>query len=261
MNDLTTTYSKTILSKFKKAVTDYRLIENGDKICVCVSGGKDSMLLSVLMTYLQKYGNIDFSLKFLNLNPGYRESDLIKIHENADKLNIPIETIETKIFDAAYKSEKNPCFSCARIRRKKLFEYAYNEGCNKIALGHHYDDVITTTLMGMIYGGQMQTMLPMRKSDYFDGVSLIRPMYLIRENDIISWASSNNLSFISCGCTLSEKSSHSSKRAEVKMLIKKLAEINPQTEANIFRSAENVNLKNLISYKDKDGFHSFLDGF
>lgn len=254
MNDslITTAYSKTILSKFKKAVKDYGLIRDGDKICVCVSGGKDSMLLAVLMKYYQKYGNVDFSLEFLCLNPGYRESDIQKIYENSEKLKIPIEMINTKIFDNAYDN-KNPCFTCARIRRKKLYEYAKSKGMNKIALGHHYDDVITTTLMGMLYGGQMQTMRPMRQSDYFEGVSLIRPLYLVRESDIVSWAKDNNLNFISCGCAFSEESAKPSKRAEVKHLIKELAKTNPQVEANIFRSAENVNVKNLISYKDENG--------
>lgn len=257
---LTAVFHRSLLSKFRKAVSDYRLIENGDHICVCISGGKDSMLTAKLMQEYRRHSGVSFELEFLMLDPGYDEASLRICRENLKILGIPAQIRETNIFRAAYRERKNPCFLCARMRRAELFKAARELGCNKIALGHHFDDVIVTTLMGMLYGGQMQTMLPKRKSEHFEGIELIRPLYLIREDDILSWCEYNELRFIRCACRMTENADvSSSKRREIKELIAELKRINPQIESNIFRSAENVNVDNLISYKDENGFHSFLD--
>ncbi len=261
VRSITDEFHKTILSRFKTAVTDYKLISDGDKILMCVSGGKDSVLCSLLLEEYRRHGGIDFSLGYIFTDPGADEKTLRDLRENAEMLKIPLEIKSTNIFRALKRTDKNPCFLCSRMRRAELFKYAKENGYNKIALGHHYDDVIETILMGMIYGGQMQTMLPKRKSDHFEGVELIRPMYLIREENILKWVLKNELRFISCGCGLSEKSPKNSKRAEIKALIKQLELENPQTAANIFNSAQNVNLRNLMSYRDSNGVHSFLDEF
>ena len=258
---LTTVFHRSIYSKFSKAVSDYELIQSGDSICVCISGGKDSALLAKLMQHYVKYSCTDVRLEFLILDPGF-DVDIEKhISDNMKALCIPIHIERTKIFGAAGKSDKNPCFTCARIRRKQLYEYAGKLQCNKIALGHHFDDVIETILMGMLYGGQMQSMLPKRKSDHYSNMELIRPMYYIRERDIEEWVSLCGLQFEKCSCPAAETKEKSSKRAEIKELIARLREINPQMDNNIFRSAENVNLKNLMSYKDETGVHSFLDNY
>lgn len=259
---LTTGFHRSILSKFRKAAEEFRLIENGDRICVCISGGKDSMLTAKLMQEYRRHSGISFELEFLMLDPGYDTENIRICRENLETLGIPAQIRETSIFRAAYRDTKNPCFLCARIRRAELFKAAREMHCNKIALGHHFDDVIETTLMGMIYGGQMQTMLPRRKSEHFEGIELIRPMYYIHEEDIIKWCEHNGLHFIRCACRMTENGEASpSKRQEIKQLIAELKRINPQIGSNIFRSAENVNVKNLISYKDENGLHSFMDEF
>lgn len=252
-------FSRTILKPFHKAVDEFGLIRNGDKVAVCVSGGKDSMILAKLIQDYQKYSGTTFSAVFIAMNPGYSEENVKKLQENANSLEVPLEIFETEVF-SRIEEEKNPCFLCATMRRTQLYKRAQALGCNKIALGHHFDDVIETTLMGMIYGGQMQTMLPRRKSDGFTGIELIRPLYYIREAEIIRWCEENGLHFLRCACRATREQSET-KRAEIKRLIEQLKAVNPQIEKNIFRSAQNVNTKNLFSYKDDRGSHSFLDEF
>ncbi len=257
---LHTSFSRTILKPFHNAVKEFGLIKDGDKLAVCVSGGKDSMLLAKLIQDHQKYSKTAFDAVFLAMNPGYSKENVIKLLENADALEVPLEIFETEVFSKIENEKKNPCFLCATMRRTQLYMHAQALGCNKIALGHHFDDVIETTLMGMIYGGQMQTMLPRRKSDGFAEMELIRPLYYIREADIVQWCEMNGLSFLRCACRATREQSET-KRAEIKQLIKQLKAINPQIEKNIFRSAQNVNIKNLFSYRDECGLHSFLDEF
>lgn len=259
---LHTEFSRTILKPFHKAVREFGLIEHGDRIAVCISGGKDSMLLAKLVQDLQKHSGIGFEAEFISMDPGYSPENREKMLENAKKLSVPLETFSTEIFRRVDLEEKNPCFLCATLRRTQLYTRAKALGCNKIALGHHFDDVIETTLMGMIYGGQMQTMLPRRKSDSFEKMEMIRPLYYVRESEIIRWAETNGLSFLRCACRVTERRSNDqteSKRAEIKRLISHLKDLNPQIEMNIFRSAQNVSVKNLFSYKDERGSHSFLD--
>ncbi len=261
---LHTEFSRTILKPFHKAVREFGLIERGDRIAVCISGGKDSMLLAKLVQDLQKHGEIDFEAVFMSMDPGYSPENREKLLENAKKLGVPLELFGTEIFRRVELEEKNPCFLCATLRRTQLYTRAKSLGCNKIALGHHFDDVIETTLMGMIYGGQIQTMLPRRKSDSFEKMEIVRPLYYVRESEIIRWAEKNGLSFLRCACRVTEQRGDNqteSKRAEIKRLISQLKKLNPQIEMNIFRSAQNVSVKNLFSYKDELGFHSFLDDF
>lgn len=258
---LTTVFHRTIYSKFKKAVSDYRLIEKGDSICICLSGGKDSALLAMLMRHYIAYECDGVKLDFLILDPGYGEKSLQHISRNGSLLDIPLKIRRINAFSASEKSGKNPCFVCARMRRKYLYEYAAELNCNKIALGHHFNDVTETILMGMLYGGQMQTMLPKRKSDHYSGMELIRPMYYIKESDIEKWVEHCGLNFEKCSCPAAAREGTSSKRAEIKALIADLKAADPQIESNIFKSAENVNLKNLMSYKDGNEFHSFLDNY
>lgn len=262
------TYRKRLLSPFLKAISDYKLIEEGDKIAVCISGGKDSMLMAKLFQALHKFSSVKFELVFLVMDPGYSDLNRQVIEENAKNLGIPIEIFETKIFDTVYDIKKSPCYLCARMRRGYLYSNAKRLGCNKIALGHHYDDVIETIVMGMFYGAQMQSMMPKLKSDNFEGMELIRPMYLIREKDIITWRNHHGLHFIQCACRFTENTaklnddgSSASKRLETKRLIQELKKTNPFIEKNIFKSAENVCLDNLIAYK-KDGKRiHFLDEY
>ncbi len=255
-------YSKTIWSKLHEAIKEYELIQNGDKICVCISGGKDSMLMAKCLQMLEKHGTYSFTCKFIVMDPGYSEENLIKIKQNAEKLGIPMEVYSTRIFESTEKAEKNPCFLCARLRRGWLYKKAQELGCNKIALGHHFDDVIETILMGMLYGSQVQTMMPKLHSENYEGVHLIRPLYLVRESDIINWASENGLEFIRCACRVTEKKGEgTSKRGEVKRLLAEMRKNNPAVDMNIFRSVENVNLQTLISYHKGDEYHSFLESF
>lgn len=261
-------YHKEIMSKFTKAVKEYELVKEGDKIAVCISGGKDSMLMAKLFQELLRYKKVNFELVFLVMDPGYNETNRQVIEKNAKLLNIPITVFETNIFEAVYEIEKSPCYLCARMRRGYLYSKAKELGCNKIALGHHYDDVIETILMGMMYGAQIQTMMPKLHSTNFEGMELIRPMYLIREEDIKSWRDYNDLHFIQCACRFTDTcttcrvdGSTGSKRVEIKNLIAKLKETNPYIEGNIFRSVENVNLSTVIAYKEQGVKHHFLENY
>ncbi|KAB1436054.1 ATP-binding protein [Candidatus Galacturonibacter soehngenii] len=261
-------YHKEIMSKFTKAVKEYELVKEGDKIAVCISGGKDSMLMAKLFQELQRYKKVNFELVFLVMDPGYNETNRQVIEKNAKLLNIPITVFESTIFEAVYEVEKSPCYLCARMRRGYLYSKAKELGCNKIALGHHYDDVIETILMGMMYGAQIQTMMPKLHSTNFEGMELIRPMYLIREEDIKSWRDYNDLHFIQCACRFTDTcttcrvdGSTGSKRVEIKNLIAKLKETNPYIEGNIFRSVENVNLSTVIAYKEQGVKHHFLENY
>ena len=263
---LTTEFNKTIWSKFLRGIKDYRMISPGDRIAVCISGGKDSMLMAKCMQRWQKYSDIDFEAEYLIMDPGYTAENRRKIEKNAALLGIPAKVYETRIFESAYKEKKNPCFLCSRLRRGSLYKKAQESGCNKIALGHHFDDVIETVLMGMLYGSQMQTMMPKINSENYEGMQLIRPLYLVREWDIIKWAEVCGLEFIQCACRVTEREGFSgdkgsSKRQEIKNLLKQLRAVNPGVDMNIFRSAENVNLQTLISYHIGDEYHHFLDDF
>ncbi len=262
-------FHKELFSTFCKAINEYDLIQPNDKIAVCISGGKDSMLMAKLFQELKRHNKFPFELAFLVMDPGYNKINREKIEENARLLNVPITIFETDIFDNVFNIEKSPCYVCARMRRGHLYNKAKELGCNKIALGHHYDDVIETILMGMLYGAQVQTMMPKLHSTNFEGMELIRPMYFIREADIIHWCKYNNLTFIQCACKFTEKCandkndlSETSKRKKVKQLILSLAKDDPQIEYNIFKSVENVNLSTIIEYKDKNGKkHNFKDEY
>lgn len=260
-------FRKDIWRKFTKAINEYELIQDGDKIAVCISGGKDSMLMAKLFQELERHGKKNFDVVFLVMNPGYNDVNYRQIVENAKIMNIPITVFESEIFDAVAGEGDSPCYLCARMRRGYLYSKAQELGCNKIALGHHFDDVIETILMGMIYGAQIQTMMPKLHSTNFEGMELIRPLYLVREEDIIHWANYNDLHFIQCACRLTERCATAedagqvSKRAEVKALIKELRKKSPYIEKNIFRSVENVNLETVIAYKKNGEYHHFLDEY
>ena len=261
-------FRKSIWCKFTKAVKEYELVKEGDKIAVCISGGKDSMLMAKLFQELKLHNKVSFELTFLVMNPGYSPENLEIIKKNAKKLHIPITIFETDIFDSVYNVEKSPCYLCARMRRGHLYNKAKELGCNKIALGHHYDDVIETILMGMLYGAQVQTMMPKLHSTNFEGMELIRPLYLVREDSIKEWRDYNHLGFIQCACrftdtctTCNSDGSNKSKRQEIKQLIKEMKETNPFVEGNIFRSVENVNLSTVIAYKQGGVKRHFLDTY
>ena len=260
-------FRREIWSRFLKGIKDYELIQAGDKIAVCISGGKDSMLMALCMKRLQRYSKVPFEVVFLVMNPGYNEINYQKIVENAETLEIPIKVFETGIFDAVAKVDEHPCYLCARMRRGYLYKTAKELGCNKIALGHHFDDVIETILMGMLYGSQVQTMMPKIHSENYEGMQLIRPMYMVRESDIIHWKQYNDLQFIQCACrftencTMCDNGGGGSKRQEIKNLLKQLRAVNPAVDMNIFRSVENVNLQTVISYHLGDEYHHFLDNF
>lgn len=262
-----TTYRKTIWSPFVLAVKKYRLIEAGDKIAVCISGGKDSMLLAKLMQELHRHSEVPFELTFLVMDPGYNAENRQRIEENAKLLNVPITVFESDIFAASENANaESPCYLCARMRRGHLYAKAKELGCNKIALGHHMSDVIETTLMGMLYGGQVQGMLPRIKSTNFEGMELIRPMYCILENDVVRWQEYNGLQFIACACKFTQKITQSdedtfSARRRVKALIAELKKENPNVENNIFQSIHNVQLDTLAEYKKEGVKHSFLEKF
>lgn len=257
-------FRKEIWRKFTKGITEYELVEPGDKIAVCISGGKDSVLMAKCFVELKRHAKIDFDLEFIVMNPGYNELNYSIILENARLMNIPIHTFESSIFNYVATQDGAPCYLCARMRRGYLYNAAKELGCNKIALGHHYDDVIETILMGMLYGAQVQTMMPKLHSTNFEGLELIRPMYLIREEAIIHWMNYNKLQFIRCACLLTaedDEKESGSKRKEIKNLIKQLHEVNPYVEANIFKSVENVNLDTVIAYKEDGVKHHFLDTY
>lgn len=261
------TYRKTIWNPFVEAVKKYQMIQAGDKIAVCISGGKDSMILAVLMRMLQRYSEVPFELEYIVMDPGYNAENRKRIEENAKILNIPVNFFNSDIFNVVVKIEQNPCYLCARMRRGYLYSRAKELGCNKIALGHHMSDVIETTVMGMFYGSQIQAMLPRLKSTNYEGMELIRPMYCIKEDAIIAWSKYNNLEFIRCACRFTEdyKSNDNkeglSKRQEIKDLIKQMKKVNPNIEINIFRSIHNANVDTMVEYKLNDEFHSFLERF
>ena len=261
-------FHKKIWSKFTKAINTYELVKPGDKIAVCISGGKDSMLMAKLFQELKRHNKFEFEVEFLVMDPGYSPANRMVIEENAKKLNVPITIFESDIFDSVFHVEKSPCYLCARMRRGHLYSKAKELGCNKIALGHHYDDVIETILMGMLYGAQMQTMMPKLHSMNFEGMELIRPLYLIREDDIKAWRDENELYFIQCACKFTDTCSScqddgqsNSKRLEIKKLIQELKKKNPFVEGNIFKSVENVNLSTVIAYKQNGVRHHFLDDY
>lgn len=261
-----TTYRRKIWTPFVKAIKDFNLIKKDDKIAVCISGGKDSMLMAKLFQMFQKISNVPFEIVYLVMNPGYNDVNLNRIIENAKTLEIPITIFDTKIFDATQKMEKNPCYMCARMRRGHLYSKAKELGCNKIALGHHYTDVIETTLMSMLHGGQIQGMLPRIKSANFEGMELIRPLYYIHEEAIINWRIRNNLEFIACACRMTEKNEElgratTSTRQQIKYLIKELKKTNEFVEDNIFMSMNNVQLDTCRGWKIKDQKFSFMGRF
>ena len=261
-----TTFRKDIWSKFMKAVRDYKLVNEGDKIAVCISGGKDSMLMAKCFQELKRYSKVNFEVEYLVMDPGYNSENRQIIENNAKNLGIPVHIFDSNIFESVLHIEKYPCYICARMRRGHLYTYAKELGCNKIALGHHYDDVIETILMGMLYGAQIQSMMPKLHSTNFEGMELIRPLYLIRENDIKRWRDYNGLNFIRCACKFTDDCTSCnnevrSKRVEIKELIAELKKTNPDVENHIFKSVENVNLSTIIAYKDKEGVHHFLDNY
>ena len=260
-------FKKKIWSKFTKAVREYELVKEGDRIAVCISGGKDSMLMAKLFQELKRHNKFNFEVKFLVMDPGYSPENRKVIEENVRKMKIPIQIFESNSFESVFEIEKSPCYICARMRRGYLYNFAQQMGCNKIALGHHYDDVIETILMGMLYSAQVQTMMPKLHSTNFEGMELIRPMYLIREDDIKAWRDYNDLHFIQCACkftdtcTTCNNEENQSKRMEIKKLIAELKKTNPFVEGNIFKSVENVNLDTVVGYKAKGVRHNFLDTY
>ena len=256
-----------LMSKFIKALKTYQLVNEGDRVAVCISGGKDSMLMAKLFQELKRYSEVNFEVKYLVMDPGYNADNRRIIEDNARALGIPVTIFETDIFESVYNVEKSPCYLCARMRRGYLYRFAQELGCNKIALGHHYDDVIETILMGMLHGAQIQSMMPKLHSTNVPGMELIRPLYLIREDDIKAWRDYNGLHFIQCACkftdtctTCNDGQNHS-KRQETKELIRELKKSNPDVEKCIFKSVENVNLDTLIAYKQHGVRHHFLDSY
>jgi tRNA(Ile)-lysidine synthase TilS/MesJ len=259
-------FRKSIWSDFITGINRYELIKEGDKIAVCISGGKDSMLMAKCMQEIQRHGKFHFDMKFLVMDPGYNEINRQVIIDNASCLNIPIEVFETKIFDIVASVDESPCYLCARMRRGHLYNKAKELGCNKIALGHHFDDVIETTLMSMLYSAEIKTMMPKLHSTNFDGMELIRPLYMVKEADILSWKRYNDLNFIQCACRFTENcvlgdNGGGSKRQEMKALIKKFRQTSEHIDTNIFNSMHNVNLETIIGYRNGDERHSFLDDY
>ena len=263
---LITKFRKPIWRKFTKAIQEYQLIQEGDKVAVCISGGKDSMLMAKLLQELQRHGKISFELIFLVMNPGYNPDNWKIIQDNAKLLGIPLTVFESDIFNIVADIEKNPCYLCARMRRGYLYSRAKELGCNKIALGHHFDDVIETILMGMLYSGKVETMMPKLHSTNFAGMELIRPLYLVKEADIMAWRDYNKLHFIQCACRFTENCAtcgggRGSKRDEMKELIAKFRETSDVIESNIFRSVENINLRKIVGYQKDGQTYHFLDDY
>lgn len=259
-------YRKEIWIRFIAGIKEYRLIQEGDKIAVCISGGKDSMLLAKCMQQLQKYSEFPFELEYLVMDPGYNAVNRQRIIDNAEFLQIPIRIFETKIFDIVAAADGSPCYLCAKMRRGCLYKHAQELGCNKIALGHHFDDVIETILMSMLYGAEIKTMMPKLHSTNYGGMELIRPLYMVKEADILAWKRYNELEFIQCACRFTENcvlgdNGGGSKRQEMKTLIKKFRQTNPKIDMNIFRSVHNVNLETIIGYHAGKEAHSFLDDY
>ena len=264
LRSLITTYRKDVWSPFTKAVRDYKLIRENDKIAVCISGGKDSFILALLLEELRRHGDVNFELKFLCLDPGYDEDAKALIAKDAEKIGVGLTYVPAVIFRYVETLDTKPCYICARMRRGALYTAAKDLGCNKIALGHHYDDVIETILMSVLYSGQMKTMLPKLRAENFPEMELIRPLYLVEERGIRNFWKHHNMEFIQCACSLTKKRDdedyeHVSKRAEVKRLIREYEKTNPFLKSNIFRSAEKVNVETVLSYKDKDGIHNVWD--
>lgn len=263
-NSLITKFRKDIWAKFVKGVKEFEMIQENDKIAVCMSGGKDSYILAKCMQEIQRHGKIKFELVFLVMDPGYTKENRRKIEENAKTLAIPITIVESDIFQAVEKIEQSPCYLCARMRRGTLYSKAQELGCNKIALGHHYDDVMETILLSTIYGGEFKTMMPKLHSTNFKGMELIRPLYYVREKDIISFAKYHQLEFLNCACKFTAENNDqnlNSKRLVIKHLITELKKDNPYIENNIFKSAFNVNLDTIIGYHRKDFEYNFLDDY
>ena len=265
---LRTKYKHKIFNKFVQAICDFDLVRPDDKIAVCISGGKDSMLMAKLFQELKRRNKIPFEVKFLSMDPGYAERNRQQIEHNAALLNIPITFFNTKVFDAVFHVEQNPCYLCAKMRRGFLYRYAQEAGCNKIALGHHFNDIIETSLMSMIYGGEIRTMMPKVKSANWAGMELIRPMYYVREADIKHWRDENRLEFLQCACRFTERIAAAnpddpapSKRQEIKQLIARLSAENPQVPDNIFHAMENVNLSVVLKYKLNGTLHNVLDAY
>ena len=261
-------FKKSVFTPFAKAINDFALIQEGDNICVCISGGKDSMIMAKLFQELKRHNKFPFSVQFLCMDPGYNEYNRKIIEENAKLLGIPLQFFESDIFESVFEIESSPCYVCARMRRGHLYSKAKELGCNKIALGHHFDDVIETVLMSMLYSGQFQAMMPKLHSTNFQGMELIRPLYYVREDDIKHWRDYNKLNFIQCACKFTETCSTchtdgttSSKRLETKKLIAELKKTNPFIEKNIFRSTENVSKQTILGLKDKGVKHSFLEWY
>ena len=259
-------YHKQLWTPFITAMKQYELVQAGDRIAVCISGGKDSMLLAKLLQQLQRHSDVPFELTFLVMDPGYSPANRQRIEDNAALMHIPVTIFESDIFDVANGTEKNPCYLCARMRRGFLYAKAQELGCNKIALGHHKNDVIETTVMAMFYGAQLQGMMPKLHSTNFPGMELIRPLYCVREEDIIAWARYNDLEFLQCACRFTERTAtehreSASKRKEIKNLIRALSETNPDIENSIFHAIHAVNLDMFPGYKSKGVTHSFLEGY
>ncbi len=258
-------YRKDIWSKFVKVVAEYELIKENDKVMVCISGGKDSFLLAKCIQELKRHGKFNFEAKYVIMDPGYNKKNRIKIENNAKKLNIPIEIFESDIFNIVEKIDKSPCYLCARMRRGFLYSKAKELGCNKIALGHHFDDVVETTLLSMFYGSEIKTMMPKLHSDNFEGLELIRPLYLVKEEAIIAWKNFNELEFINCACRFTENYSKTndgtSKREAMKSLIKELRKDNPNIDYNIFKSLDNINIDCILGYTKGKEKHSFLEEY
>lgn len=258
-------FRKDIWSKFIKAISDYELIKENDNIMVCISGGKDSFLLAKCIQELIKHGKFPFTAHYVVMDPGYNKVNRLLIEKNAKLLNVPIEIFETNIFDVTAKVEGNPCYLCARMRRGYLYSKAKELGCNKIALGHHFDDVIETTLLSMFYGSEIKTMMPKLHSDNFEGLELIRPLYLIKESAVLAWKKYNELTFINCACRFTENCSivddGTSKRKEMKNLVNNLRKINPSIDTNIFTSMNNINLNCVLGTKKDGKYTSFLDNY
>lgn len=259
-------YRKEIWKRFVEGINDYELIQEGDKIAVCISGGKDSMLMAKCMQELKRHGKVHFDLEYVVMDPGYNDINRQRIIDNAELMNIPIKVFQSDIYDIVADIDDSPCYLCARMRRGYLYKNAQELGCNKIALGHHFDDVIETILMSMLYAGEFKTMMPKLKSTNFKGIELIRPMYKVREEDILAWKRYNDLQFIQCACRLTENcvlgdNGGGSKREEMKALIKKFRRTNPHIDQNIFASAHNVNLETVIGYRKQGQRYSFLDEY
>ena len=263
-NSIVRKYRRKLWLPFLSAVKKYQLIQEGDCVAACISGGKDSMMMAKCLQHLQKYSDFPFEVKYLVMDPGYNVVNRQRIVDNAAVLHLPIQIIDTKIFEIVGETDRSPCYLCAKMRRGCLYRHAQELGCNKIALGHHFDDVIETILMSVLYGAEVRTMMPKLHSAHYSGMELIRPLYLVREDDIIAWGKYNGLSFLRCACRFTENCANgmnSSKRQETKQLIRKLKLENPNVDKNIFHSVENVNLETVVAYRDGGRIHNFLEDY